>query len=194
MKCIEARRMVTPFVNKELTDRETEQFLRHIEHCSDCMDELDIYFTVYKALNTLDSGTHQEYNFRKMLHEDIRLTKRGIAHRKAFHLCRGIVLALAELLMILSVYTGYQVRRGEIENSIFQRAIYRLNHRRVESLEENRAEGPVGAERETLRETAVKDADADGTDDIETIESEDNMLNSSAAENETKDMEKSSGE
>ena len=54
MKCIEARRMVSPFVDKKLTDKETEQFLKHIEHCSDCMDELDIYFTMYKAMDTLE--------------------------------------------------------------------------------------------------------------------------------------------
>ena len=45
MNCIEARRMGTPFVDRELTDKETEQFLEHIENCSDCRDELDIYFT-----------------------------------------------------------------------------------------------------------------------------------------------------
>ena len=71
MNCMEARRMVTPFIKRELSDREAEQFLRHIEHCSDCMDELDMYFTVYKALDTLESGVHNELDFQKMLEADI---------------------------------------------------------------------------------------------------------------------------
>lgn len=40
MTCNEARRLITAYVKKELPDRELEQFLYHVEHCSDCMDEL----------------------------------------------------------------------------------------------------------------------------------------------------------
>ena len=35
MTCNEARRLITAYVKKELPDRELEQFLYHVEHCSD---------------------------------------------------------------------------------------------------------------------------------------------------------------
>jgi hypothetical protein len=119
--------MVTPFVNKELTDRETEQFLHHIEHCEDCMDELDIYYTVYKAFDTLDCNTHhRENDFRKLLQEEIRQTKRGILRRRVLLALRGILFVLAELLLILSVYTGYEIREKEEAHTSLQSAIHRI--------------------------------------------------------------------
>lgn len=135
MKCIEARRMVSPFVDKKLTDKETEQFLKHIEHCSDCMDELDIYFTMYKAMDTLDSGLHHEYDFKKMLENEIRGVRYGIMRRKMVRASRSIILVLAEILLLVSVYTGYQMKQGEIMNNVFRKAIIHLQMR-TEKLEQ----------------------------------------------------------
>ncbi len=129
MNCMEARRMVTPYVNRTLSDREMEQFLKHIEHCSDCMDELDIYFTMYKAMDSLDSGTHQEYNFKKMLEDDIRSARLSILKHRLSRVMYCAVLAVAELLLICSIFTGYEIRRGEIQQSTFQKAILRLTPR-----------------------------------------------------------------
>ena len=129
MKCIEARRMVTPFIYKELTDKETELFLKHIEHCSDCMDELDIYFTMYKAFDTLDLVSHQEYNFRKMLEEEIHSVRYRILRRKMIRAARSIVLILAEVLLLISVMIGYQMKQGEIKDNIFRKAILNLQMR-----------------------------------------------------------------
>lgn len=127
MNCIEARRMVTPFVKKELSDKEMEQFLKHIESCSDCMDELDIYFTMYRALDSLDSSAHYEFNFKKMLENDIRSAKHGIVRRKVLRNIRWFLLILAEACLMFSVYTGYEMKQGEVQASTFQRAIYRLH-------------------------------------------------------------------
>lgn len=125
MNCMEARRMVVPFIKRELADKEAEQFLKHIEHCSDCMDELDIYFTVHKALNTLDSGAHSEYNFRKLMEEDIRSVKYGIMRRKAFRILHGFTLLLAEFLLLLSVYTGFEVRQEKARHDTARKVVYR---------------------------------------------------------------------
>ena len=74
MNCMEARRMIMPYVKGELSDRDLEQFLKHIEQCSDCMDELDIYFTVYRVMDILDTGEKHEYDFKKMLQDSIRMS------------------------------------------------------------------------------------------------------------------------
>ena len=126
MNCIEARRMVTPYVNKELSDKDMEQFLKHIEHCRDCRDELDIYFTMYKAIDLLDSGSHQEFDFRKMLENDIRASHRSVIARRITRLVRCIILLIAEVILLFCVYTGYEMRKGELERSSFQRMIERL--------------------------------------------------------------------
>lgn len=159
MNCIEARRMVTPFINKELSDKETEQFLKHVEHCSDCMDELDIYFTVYRALDTLDSGAHHEYDFRKMMQEEIRSAKHGIWRRKVMRGLRGAVVVLAELLLLLSVLSGYEIRKGELEHSTIQWAIERLSHRNADRLADEGRDKIGPAESETLRVREVRETE-----------------------------------
>ena len=140
MNCMEARRMVTPFIKRELSDREAEQFLRHIEHCSDCMDELDMYFTVYKALDTLESGVHNELDFQKMLEADIRFVKRGIQRRKAVKAMRSVTLIAVELLLLLSVYAGYRVRKSEAEQNRSQKKSTVSDRAQEESTELNRVQ------------------------------------------------------
>lgn len=140
MNCMEARRMVTPFIKRELSDREAEQFLRHIEHCSDCMDELDMYFTVYKALDTLESGVHNELDFQKMLEADIRFVKRGIQRRKAVKAMRSVTLIAVELLLLLSVYAGYRVRKSESEQNHVQKERTESELAKEESTELNRVQ------------------------------------------------------
>ena len=49
MNCNEAQNDYC-LCKKELSEKELEAFLHHIAHCSDCMDELDTYYTVYQAL------------------------------------------------------------------------------------------------------------------------------------------------
>lgn len=104
MNCVEAKRMVTRFVNKELTYQELEQFLRHVEHCADCMDELDIYFTMYKAFDMLDTGSHQEYDFKKMLREELHAAWRRVVLHRIFRVLRDVFVAVLILLMLFGVY------------------------------------------------------------------------------------------
>lgn len=125
MNCREARRMVTPFINHELSDKKTEQFLRHVEHCSDCMDELDTYFMVYRTIDTLDAGAHhRENDFQKMLNEEIRSAKRGILTRKIINISRVLVMALAEIFMLLCIFIGYENRSENAGKHAFHRALY----------------------------------------------------------------------
>lgn len=126
MNCNEARRMVTPFVNKELSDKETELFLDHIENCSECKDELDVYFTVYRALDFLDSGTHHDFDFVKMLESEIQVERQGILRRKMIRVSKCLLLLLVEVFLLVSVFIGYAMKQGEISRIMLQRAIHRL--------------------------------------------------------------------
>ena len=44
MKCIEAQQLIKPYLKKELSDRELERFLDHVENCPECYDELGNLF------------------------------------------------------------------------------------------------------------------------------------------------------
>ena len=40
MNCQEAQRLVMPYIQDELTDRELEEFLEHVETCPACQEEI----------------------------------------------------------------------------------------------------------------------------------------------------------
>ena len=60
MTCREAERLVMPYINGSITDEELKAFVEHIDHCPDCREELEIYFTVDVGIRHLDeeSGTY----------------------------------------------------------------------------------------------------------------------------------------
>ncbi len=144
MKCMEARRMVAPFVKKELSEKDTEAFLAHVETCDDCMDELEIYYMAYHTVALLDSSTRHEYDFKKMLNEEIRAEKHASSQRKAAAAGRRILVACAELLLVLSMVTGVRLKQGRTQESLFQRAIQRM-------------QTPDGAADESESETDAED-------------------------------------
>ncbi len=57
MTCREAERLVTPYIHDELSGDELEAFLKHLEHCRNCQEELEIYFMVDVGLKQLDKGS-----------------------------------------------------------------------------------------------------------------------------------------
>lgn len=149
--------MVVPFVKKELSERDTECFLAHVEACPDCMDELDIYFMVYHALNVMDSGERHEYDFKKMLAEEIRASRRAIWKRKAANIGRVALLTVAEAMLFLCIFIGIRIKQGAVGDSIFERALLRMHIEQMNTAEEalSETETDTGKETEILQTEAV---------------------------------------
>ena len=55
MDCKTAQSLVIPYINKQLSDEDMEAFLKHIQSCKECYEELEIYYTVHFALQKLDA-------------------------------------------------------------------------------------------------------------------------------------------
>ena len=49
MTCREAQSCIVPFIEDKMDDERMEQFLHHIENCSECYDELEVYFIVFRV-------------------------------------------------------------------------------------------------------------------------------------------------
>lgn len=104
MKCVETKGMINRFVEKKLSYQELEQFLQHVEQCDDCMDELDIYYTMHKAFDLLDTGTHQNYNFKEMLNEELHMARRAVLLYRTSLVLRDIFFAGIAILALLGLY------------------------------------------------------------------------------------------
>lgn len=77
MTCEEAERLVMPYINGSITDQELEGFLKHIDHCPECREELEIYFTVDVGIRQLDEGSGS-YNIKGALETALELSRQRI--------------------------------------------------------------------------------------------------------------------
>ncbi len=77
MTCREAEHLVMPYISGEITDQELEAFLKHIDTCENCREELEIYFTVDVGIRQLDEGTGT-YNIKGALETALELSRQKI--------------------------------------------------------------------------------------------------------------------
>ena len=54
MTCLEAEKLVIPYINDRLSIAELEDFMEHIEMCGNCREELEIHYMVDIGLKKLD--------------------------------------------------------------------------------------------------------------------------------------------
>ena len=129
MKCIEAQQLVKPYIKKQLSDRELECFLEHVENCPECYDELEIYFTIYETMeDSTDERGRDKYNFKEKLQQDMKNARRYLYLRKAYRFFRFAVILLAEFLLVCTVMTGIEMLGDEgTQGTTIYRVMYGLH-------------------------------------------------------------------
>ncbi len=98
MNCAEAERMVSRYVRKDLSFRETQDFLEHISECSSCREELETSFFVHQAILRLDKDEDASMDLKTLLDEDIRKTTQRVIlwrFRCAMLILLGLVVGMA---------------------------------------------------------------------------------------------------
>ena len=101
MTCREAERLVMPYINGSITDEELEEFLNHIEHCENCREELEIYFTV-------DEGTGS-YNIQGALETALELSRQRIHTLKLLQTARYAVNTLCFWALLMALILQFRL-------------------------------------------------------------------------------------
>lgn len=100
--CHLAEGMVTKYINHTLSVDELDAFLDHIDHCSSCYDELETYYIVHEAIQKLDEKEDESvFDFKKLLNQDIRKSRRFIRQKRMIHFLYGIFRTFFILLFII---------------------------------------------------------------------------------------------
>lgn len=81
MNCREAQALIVPFVEGQLDDEQNEKFIAHIETCSECYDELEVYYIVIVGTKQLDEDTHSTMNFSENLKTYISYVKENLSRK-----------------------------------------------------------------------------------------------------------------
>lgn len=102
MTCKEAESLVMPYIKNELTDEELFEFLEHIEHCPECREELEIYFTVDVVIRQLDSETGN-YNIKGALETAIEQSRERLEAVRMVKIMRYAVSTLSVMALIITV-------------------------------------------------------------------------------------------
>lgn len=108
MNCRTAEGMVNGYINHELSLKELEEFLDHIQTCSSCYDELETYFIVHEAMQQLDDNdSGSVMDFKRLLEQDIRKSRRYIRKKKLGRFSVEVLLCI--LIVALAAFMVYVV-------------------------------------------------------------------------------------
>ncbi len=105
-----ATKMIPSFIADELSFRELEQFMEHIDECESCKEELSIQFLVEVGLNSLEAGNtfdlQQELNIA--LEEAAKRVQvyRFFRHSAFVLACVGIAAAILGAALLLLYFLG----------------------------------------------------------------------------------------
>ncbi|MBQ9935879.1 MAG: zf-HC2 domain-containing protein [Lachnospiraceae bacterium] len=98
MTCLEAQSNIMAFVDKKLDDEHTKDFVRHMRHCKNCSEELEIYYTLIVGMRQLDNNEELSHNFKKDLDDELTRIDNRAKNVKRFKFSTfGIVFTIAVL-------------------------------------------------------------------------------------------------
>ena len=123
MDCLEAQQLITPYLERKLSEKELRSFLEHIDHCRNCYEELEINMAVKKALeNKGDGRDKDEYDFDKLVADHIQIEKKYLYRRQMTRLTRRMLMILAQAVLIMSIITGIELQGpdGRLGTTLFR--------------------------------------------------------------------------
>ena len=105
MNCKEAEKKIPSFLQDDLDGSKLEEFVEHVENCSECKEELSIQFLVTEGLERLEEGN----NFN--LQEELLMKLESAEHRINVHrmlwyilLCLEAAVAAAIIIALCVVF------------------------------------------------------------------------------------------
>ena len=63
MDCREVQKSFIPFIDDQLSIRDLEAFLNHLESCENCREEYDVYYTMIAGMRYLESDNPDAFRF-----------------------------------------------------------------------------------------------------------------------------------
>ncbi len=118
MECVKAQRVIRPYLEGLLSERELEEFLDHVESCSSCFGELEIYFSIDRTLNNVDEKG--DYNYANKLWEKLRQSRAYLRKRARNKAIKLALIAVAECGVFAALwglvnFPGGYVERHKVE-------------------------------------------------------------------------------
>lgn len=98
MNCKEAQRLLVPYINGDMEEKEEEQFVKHICHCKECYEELEVYATVFAGIRQLN-GAEEEIDYRTLVEDSLETSEEDM--RDTYFLTTYTILMKAASTAVL---------------------------------------------------------------------------------------------
>jgi len=118
MTCIQAQSLITPFINNKLNLKETEEFLKHIDSCPKCKEELEFYFVLLTAMKQLDEDKNLSNDFHVEFITKLERSREKVLHAKYKYFRKKAILLLTIILLAFLVSFRYAYIAEEKEKAI----------------------------------------------------------------------------
>ncbi len=140
MTCDKNQKLITPFINDELDNNELEDFLNHLKSCSECYEELEVYYTLLTAMKQLDDEEKLSNDFRLELSTKLHKAEEKIIHERYSRFRKKSLIIL--LVIVITLFIGLQDRfsNKEDENLVTDsdfRLRKQFNYERYQSIEDD---------------------------------------------------------
>lgn len=123
MNCKEVERLIPFYLNGELNERDTKEFLAHIKTCESCYEEMEIIYMASTGLERLESGSSIDINkemHRILQHSEKRLKKRQIITRAGMVINTiAMIAVLITLLFQIDLWLNGGMPEASFFRSIF---------------------------------------------------------------------------
>ncbi|WP_205838914.1 zf-HC2 domain-containing protein [Bilifractor porci] len=105
LTCREIISMIPDYLNNNLSDRQLEKFLEHIQHCSSCYEELETNFMVDRTVRYLDKpgSGDTSFNLKPMLRQDLERKQKQLKEKRISGRVRLLIILITLLLIVLLV-------------------------------------------------------------------------------------------
>ena len=102
MNCKQAQRLLVPYINGELDEKEEGEFVKHIRHCSECYEELEVYATVFAGIRQLD-GAEETVNYRTLVEDSLETAEADVQDERFLYTYVLFLRAAAIMALIYMI-------------------------------------------------------------------------------------------
>lgn len=114
MSCMDCQKMIMPFINGELDNGQLSQFLCHLKTCPECMEELEVYYTLLTSMKQLDENQELSDNYHNDLLELIEKSEEKINSKNKIYMGKKVILLM--IAGIIALASTHQIREYVLED------------------------------------------------------------------------------
>lgn len=106
MDCKTAQQKIMPYIERRLTDADLEDFLDHVQQCPACSEELEVYFTIYYALQKLDSDDTDSFDMQEILKRDMEKMQSHLQKNESVRFLKKFFYVIVGIVAAIVVFIG----------------------------------------------------------------------------------------